>query len=177
MQDQIMQLVQQHAPQVLSNNPEVPASQQQAVAQEATHSIFSGMQQMLQTGGPGALKGLFQGAQAQDPNNPQVQQISNQFAGNLSQKMGISGGVAKSIGAALIPMVLSQIFNRTKDPNDHSFNIKDMLGSLMGGGGAGMLGGVLGNVLGHGGSGSGRSMLDRNGDGKTDLSDLMGMFH
>ncbi len=190
-----MRMAQQYSPEVLNNNQEVQSTQQGAIAEEASTSMFTGMQELLRTGGPGAIKGLMQGAQSQDPNNPQVQQVSQHFENNLTQKMGISSGLAKTIGMALIPMLLSRLFNRTKDPNDSGFNIQDMLGSLMGGGAAGGLGGMLGGMLG-GGQQSGPQMqpqtagvsggmlsnlgtqfgLDKDGDGDTDMNDLMAMF-
>ena len=198
MLDELMRMAQQYAPQVLENNQEVQSTQQGAIAQEASTSMFTGMQDLLRTGGPGAIKGLMEGAQSQDPNNPQMQQVSQHFENNLTQKMGISSGLAKTIGMALIPMLLSKLFNRTKDPNDSGFNIQDMLGSLMGGGAAGGLGGMLGGMLGSGApqqpSGpqmqpqtagvSGGMMsdlgtkfgLDKDGDGDTDMNDLMAMF-
>jgi hypothetical protein len=197
MLDELMRMAQQYAPQVLENNQEVQTTQQGAIAQEASTSMFTGMQELLRTGGPGAIKGLMEGAQSQDPENPQMQQVSQHFENNLTQKMGISSGMAKTIGMALIPMLLSKLFNRTKDPNDTGFNIQDMLGSLMGGGAAGGLGGMLGGMLGGGNTQAGAPAqqpqaagvpggalsdlgtkfgLDKDGDGDTDLQDLMGMF-
>ncbi len=193
MLDQLMQMAQEYAPQVLGNHQEVDTTQQGAIAQEASTSVFTGMQDLLKNGGPGAIKGLMQGAQDQDPNNPQVQQVAQHFENNLTQKMGISSGVAKTIGMALIPMLLSKVFNRTKDPNDSGFNIQDMLGSLMAGGAMSGAGGMLGGLLGDnaqarntgtqpaesGGmlSNLGAKMgLDKDGDGDTDLNDLIGMF-
>ena len=192
MLDELMKMAQEFAPQVLNNHQEVDTTQQGAIAQEASTSLFTGMQDLLKNGGPGALKGLMQGAQAQDANNPQVQQVSQHFQNNLTQKMGISSGVAKTIGMALIPMLLSKLFSRTKDPNDSGFNIQDMLGSLMGGGAAGGLSGMLGGLMGGGAqpqtagvqAGSGGMLsdlgtkmgLDKDGDGDTDLNDLMSMF-
>ena len=61
---------------------------------------------------------------------------------------GINAETAKSIGAALIPVVLGKLANKTNDPNDSSFNLQDMLGKLAGG-----------------------------ADGKFDLTDVMGMFN
>ncbi len=186
MFEQLSQIVQQQAPQALAATPGVSGDQQQALTQAAPQSLFDGLQNLVRQNGPGALKGLFQGAQSGDTANPQVQQLNDSFTSNLSQKTGISTSIVKSIGAALIPMVLSQIFNRAKDPNDHSFSITDILDSLLGGnrqttgaqaGGGGPLGSVLGGMLGGGTGHKGLgSMLDRDGDGDTDLADLMAMF-
>jgi hypothetical protein len=151
------------------------------------------MQGMLQQGGPGAIKNLFEGVQSGDANHPAVQGMANNFAGNIMEKFGINGNAAKAIAVSLIPMVLSKVMSRAKDPNDSGFDIGGILGSLMGGGGAGgALGGMLGgnsnapgqpqqqqqggDLMGQLSSMGAKFGLDKNGDGKTDLADLMKMF-
>ncbi len=201
MLDQLFSLAQQYIPGALPPEAQQQGISQNEVSQVASESMFSGMQNMLQQGGPGALKSLFQGAQSQDPNNPQVQQLTNHFSGNLTEKLGIGSGLAKTIAMAALPMLLSHFFNRTKDPNDSSFSITNVLGSLMGGGNSsggglggmlgsggnsgGGLGGMLGGMLGGGNAAPAQQqrpssglggMLDRDGDGDTDMADLMAMF-
>jgi len=192
MLDQLMNLVRQEAPSALASTPGIPQEQQGAIMDEASNSLFGGLQNIMQTQGAGGLKSLFSAAQHGDTANPQMQQLQNNFAGNLGQRFGLGGNTGKMIAAALIPMLLSRLFNRTKDPNDSSFNIQDMLGSLMGGGGGGLggmlggagggggLGGMLGGMMGAGAGGARPGgmggALDRDGDGDTDLQDLMRMF-
>lgn len=189
-----MNLVRQEAPQALSGMQGVPQGQQDAIQDEAAHTVQAGMQQIAQQQGPAGLKSLFSAAQAGDTSNPQMQMLTNNFAGSLGQKFGLGGGIGKTIAMALIPMLISRLFHRTKDPNDNGFNIQDMLGSLMGGGlggmmgggggglggmlggGGGGLGGMLGSAMGGGQQQRGGGMLDRDGDGDTDLKDLLGMF-
>ncbi|RYD51441.1 MAG: hypothetical protein EOP52_10645 [Sphingobacteriales bacterium] len=199
MLDQLNTLAQQVVPQALPSGTAPQGISSDVITQEASSSLFSGMQDLLQQGGPGAIKSLFQGAAAQDASNPEVQQVSNHFAQNLSLKTGMGSSIAKTIAMAVIPMLLSKLFQRTKDPGDSSFSITSILGSLLGGGalggmlggnstGGGGLGGMLGGLLGGndapdaaapaqpkktGGLGG---MLDRDGDGDTDLNDLMAMF-
>ena len=184
---ELMQMIQQQGQEAVVNNPEVPNEHNDAVMQEASSSIMSGMTQMLQQGGPGALKTLFEGVQSGDNNNPAVQQLSSGFAGNIMEKFGLNSNAAKAIAISLIPVVLGKLMNRAKDPNDQGFNIGSILGSLMGGGSpaaapAGMQaqaapaaagGGDMMSTLSTLGASFG---LDKNGDGKTDLSDLMKMF-
>jgi hypothetical protein len=199
MLEQLMNLVRQEAPQALAGTGGLPHDQQDAIQTEAAHSVFSGMQDIAQTQGPAGLKSLFSAAEHGDTSNPQMQMLTNNFAGSLSQKFGLGGGMGKTIAMALVPMILSRVFRRTKDPNDNGFNIQDMLGSLMGGGrsegglggmlgggGGGGLGGMLGGALSgamgggsqrqQGGGGMLGGALDRDGDGDTDLQDLMRMF-
>lgn len=199
MLEQLMNLVRQEAPAALSGMQGVPHDQQGAIEEEAAHSVQEGMQQIAQQEGPAGIKNLFSAAEQGDTSNPQMQMLTNNFAGSLGQKFGLGGGAGKAIAAMLIPLIVSRLFKRTKDPNDSAFNVQDILGSILGGGrggsgglggmlggGGGGLGGMLGGMLGGGGgsqaqpggqkSGGLGGMLDRDGDGDTDLQDLLKMF-
>lgn len=191
-----MEIIRQQGQQDVVANPAVPNEQNEAVMQEAAQSIQGQMQGLLQEGGPGALKNLFEGVQSGDTNNPAVQGMANNFAGGIAEKFGISGSAAKALAISLIPMVLSKLMNRAKDPNDKGIDISSILGSLLGGGSGGGLAGMFGGgnnptattaATQPAAAGSGDMMgqlsqmatkfgLDKNGDGKTDLSDLMKMF-
>ncbi len=176
-----MELVRNSGQQAVVENPEVPNEQNEAVMEEASSSIFSGMQQMVQTGGPGALKNLFQGVENGDTDNPEVQQVANQFSGNLQQKFGMNAGTAKSIAISMIPVVLGQLMNRSRNSDGNSgFSIGNILGSLMGGGGQqsgnGAPGGDGGGMMGNLSNMGTKFGLDKDGDGDTDLKDLMSMF-
>ena len=178
MFDQLMELVRDSGQQTVVENPDVPNEHNEAVMQEASSSIFSGLQNMMQTGGPGALKSLFQGVQSGDTNHPAVQQVANQFSGNLMQKFGLNSGAAKAIAISLIPMVLSKLMHRSQNADSSSgFSIGNILGSLMGGGsqpsGMGQPQQAGGGMLSNLGTKFG---LDKDGDGDTDMKDLMSMF-
>ena len=186
MFEELMQAIQQEGQQAVVANPEIPNEQNDAVMQEASGSIMNGMTDMMQQQGPSAIKNLFEGVQSGDPNNSGVQQLSNNFAGNIMEKFGINANTAKTLAASLIPVVLGKIMNRAKDPNDKGFDIGSILGSLTGGNAnAGIPG--MGAQPQAAGAQSGGMMdtisnlgtqfgFDKNGDGKTDLSDLMKMF-
>ena len=184
MFEQLLEMVQQQAQQSVVANPEVPNAHNEAVMNEAASSIQSGMQQMAQQGGPGAIKSLFEGVQNGDQSNPGVQQLSGNFAGNIMEKFGISKSTAMTIAASLIPVVLGKMMSRAKDPNDSGFNLSNILGSIMGGGAnnaqpqmanaaPGMAGGNMMDTI---SSMATQFGMDKNGDGKTDLADLMKMF-
>jgi hypothetical protein len=192
MFDQLMEIIQQQGQQTVVANPEVPNEHNQEVMREAANSIQGQMQGLLQQGGPAALKNLFEGVQNGDNNNPAVQGMTNNFAGSIMEKFGLNSGAAKALAVSLIPVVLGKLMNRAKDPNDNGINIGSILGSLMGGA-AGSPGSVYGGnnaapqgmpqQAGAGGDVMGQLSqmgtkfgLDKNGDGKTDLSDLMKMF-
>ena len=50
-------------------------------------------------------------------------------------KFGLEQGAASGIASSLIPTVLQSLVHKTNDPNDSSFNIQNLIGSLVGGGG------------------------------------------
>lgn len=186
MFEQLMDLIKQSGQQSVIENPAVPNEHNDAVMQEASSSIFTGLQNMMQTGGPGALKGLFEGVQSGDNNNPAVQQVANHFSGNLMQKFGLDSGAAKALAISLIPMVLGKLMNNSKNAAPGTgFSITNILGSLMGGGAANsstaginpgqpqQAGGGMMDTISNLGTKFG---LDKDGDGDTDLNDLMAMF-
>jgi len=53
------------------------------------------------------------------------------------QKFGLDQGKAMGIASSLIPVVLQKLVHKTNDPNDGSFDLKNIIGSLTGGGGVG----------------------------------------
>ena len=166
-----MDLVRESGNEVIVNNPVIPNEQNEAVMKEASDSVFSGLQNLMNNRGPVGLKSLFNGVQNREIDNQELQEVTNQFSGNLSEKFGINSNFAKTIAAGLIPIVLSKLLGRAKNQNDSGFNIEDILGSLRGGNGN------TGNPQGNLQTGTaGKSGLDRDGDGDTDLKDLMSMF-
>jgi hypothetical protein len=170
MLDQLMQLVRESGQQSVIENPEVPNEHNEAVMQEAGSSIAGSVQNLMQTEGPGAVQSLLEGVQNGDTSHPAVQQVSNNFAGNLIQKFGLNSGAAQSVAASLIPLVLGKLANRAGGGGS-GFNIGNILGSL--GGGAGQAGG---GALGGLSSVGAKLGLDKDGDGDVDLSDLGSIF-
>ena len=180
MFDQLLELVRDSGQQAVVENPAVPNEQNEAVMQEASSSLYSGLQNVAQTGGPAALKSLFQGVENGDHSNPAVQQVASQVSGNLTQKFGLNSSTAQSIATSLIPVVLGKLMNRSRNADNSSgFNVGNILGSIFGGGsqpgGPGsqpQSGGLMGNLSSMGT----KFGLDKDGDGDTDLNDLMRMF-
>ena len=134
-----MDLIRQHGGEAIANNADIPAEQNEGVMQEAASSIMTGMQDKLQNEGPEGLQNLMEGAQSGDPNHPAVQQMSNQFAGNIMQKFGIDSGAAKALAVTLIPIILSKMMNHaqqagTSGGTSGGFSIGNILSSIMGGG-------------------------------------------
>ena len=164
MFEQLTQLVQQFGQDAVVNNNAVPNEHNEAVIDEAGSSIFSSLQKMASEGGIEKLAGLLQGNNAQDPSNPAVQQITQQLAGSLGEKFGLSGNDAAGVAGSLIPKVLGGLIGKANDPND-SFQLTDLIGAISGGGA--QTSGVMDAISKYGT----QFGLDQNADGKVDLSD------
>jgi hypothetical protein len=145
MLENLEQLIRDNAQDLIVKNNAVPNEQNENAIQAASSSIFDTLKSQLASGNVSQIADIFNSGNATE-GNPVVQQATSSLTDKLAG-FGINAETAKSIGAALIPVVLGKLANKTNDPNDSSFNLQDMLGKLAGG-----------------------------ADGKFDLTDVMGMF-
>lgn len=165
-----MDLVKQNSQEAIVNNPAVPNEQNDAVVQTASSSIMSTLQGLLSSGAGASVLNLFnQSSDADVSNHPVTQAASTNLVSTLMSKFGIGGDKASGIASMLLPMVMSKLVNKTNDSNDSSFNIQSIFNSLSGGKTGGM---DIGSLV----SQFGGSALDKNHDGKVDLSDLTAAF-
>ena len=179
MLENLFNLIKEKGVDDVINNPAIPNEQNNAVLAEATHSVADGLQGVLAGGGLQNVLSLFSNGNNNSGggisgllNNPIVSNIISSFTNKLSNNHGIPADQASGIANSLIPNVLSNLVNRTNDPNNNSFDINSLIGCLTGGGqtqpgGAGGfdLRGILGNLTNGG--------MDANGDGKVGLDDIM----
>ncbi|MFW0736353.1 hypothetical protein [Flavobacterium sp. T12S277] len=169
MFEQLTQLVQQYGGDAVVNNTAVPNEHNEAVIQETSSSIFSGLQKIASEGGAEQLAGLFNGTSKLDSSNPVVQQITQQLSGSLGEKFGLSSADSAGVASSMIPQVLSSLVNKAKDPNDSSFNISDIISSISGN--SGQASGIMETINKYGM----QFGLDQNNDGKVDVSDAMAL--
>jgi len=179
MLENLFNLIKEQGVSSVIENPAIPNEQNNAVLADATHSVADGLQGVLAGGGLQNVLSLFNsnnsnasGGISSLLNNPIVGNIVSSFTNKLTINHGIPGDQANGIANNLIPSVLSNLVNRTNDPNNNSFNISSIIGSLTGGntqpgaaGGGFDLQGILGNFTNGG--------LDANGDGKVGLDDII----
>ena len=166
MLDQLSELVKQYGTEAVVNNTAVPNENNEGVMDEASNSIFSGLQQMVSEGGTAQLAELFSGNNAATTSNPVVQKLTEQLSGNLGQKFGLDSSAAGGIATSLIPKVLGSLIGKAKNPNDSSFEISDLVNAISGGQGNA---GLMDAISKYGG----QFGLDQNNDGKVDMSDAM----
>ncbi|OXB21302.1 MULTISPECIES: hypothetical protein [Flavobacterium] len=169
MFEQLTQLVQQYGGDAVVNNTAVPNEHNEAVIQETSSSIFSGLQKIASEGGAEQLAGLFNGTSKLDSSNPVVQQITQQLSGSLGEKFGLSSTDSAGVASSMIPQVLNSLVNKAKDPNDSSFNISDIISSISGN--SGQASGIMETINKYGM----QFGLDQNNDGKVDVADAMSL--
>ena len=140
MLEELFNLVKGSASESVINNPDVPNEHNDAVVAEATNTVASGLRNMVSGGGLQNILSLFgndqQGAQQNAQNlsaNPIVNMMTGHFAGKLMSKFNLGGSQASNIANNLIPTVMSNLINKTNDPNNSSFSIENLLHSITGG--------------------------------------------
>ena len=165
MFDQLTELVKQFGGEAVVNNPAVPNEHNEAVMEEASGSILSGLKDMVAGGNIGDLAGILSGKEAIDMNNPVVKELAGKVTGNLGEKFGLSTEAAGGVAGGLIPQVLSGLVNKAQDPNQPGFNVQDIVNSIGGSQG----GGLMDMVTKYGG----QLGLDQDGDGQVGISDAV----
>ncbi|HSU49443.1 MAG TPA: hypothetical protein VLJ41_02590 [Segetibacter sp.] len=157
MLESLQNLVREHAGDAIINNPAIPNDKNEEVVADASSSIVAGLKTAAANGNTEDLMNLFKNGAAAAATSPVAQNIQGGFAQNLMQKFGLDAGKAGGIAASLIPMVLQKFVHKTNDPNDNTFNLSSVLGSLAGSGGVGNIinslsggdndgGGIMGKI-------------------------------
>lgn len=130
MLENLEQLVRDNSQELVIDNPQVPNEKNEQVIQAASSSITDMLKGQNGSGGIADLISSF--TQGNGAGGNALGQITSNFTDKLGG-LGINTETAKSIGASLIPMIMSKFFNKAADPNDSSFNLQDVLGKVAGG--------------------------------------------
>jgi hypothetical protein len=168
MLENLINLVREQAGDSIINNPAIPNERNDEAIATAGSSITSSLQNMLSNGGVKDVLQLFSGT-TQVEQTSVAQNVSGNMIQDLMNKFNLDQGSASNIAGGLLPNVLKNLVNKTNDPNDSSFDIQGIFNNLSGGKTSGMnIQGLLGKFK----SGA----FDADGDGDTDLQDVMAMF-
>lgn len=172
MLKELFDLVRGNAQETVVDNPEVPNEYNNEVVAEATNTVASGMRNMVAGGGLESLLQLFKGGNTGKKGllqNPIVNMMMGHFASKLMNKYNMNNNQANSLSGNLIPNVLSNLINKTNDPNDNNFSLENLIGSITGNksrlsdnGSGGGIGDLLNRFTGGGGGNDsgGGGMLD-----------------
>jgi hypothetical protein len=175
MLEELFNLVKQQGADTVINNPAIPEDKNNAVLADATHSVADGLQGVLAGGGLQNVLSMFSNGGNNSGgssllNNPIVSNIISNFTSKLTNNHGIAGNEASGIANSLIPGILSNLVNKTNDPNNSSFDIGGIISSLTGGGNsAGGNGFDVSRLVSKFTSGG----LDANNDGHVGLDDII----
>lgn len=168
MFDQLLNLVKQQAGAAIIENPDIPNERNDEAVADVTGSIAGGLQQALAGGQFKDVLRLLGGQGGDLQNNPLAGQLSGNAVSSLMDKFNLNEGQAGNIVSSLLPGVLNKFISKTNDASDNSFDLQSIFSSLTGGNTSGLdLQGLLGRIT-QGG-------LDKDGDGDTDLNDVINL--
>jgi len=188
MLENLLSLVKEFAQDNVVENPGVPNEQNDEVVAEATNAVAGGLQDALANGQGQEVFDLFKSqSSAQVMSSPVAQNIQGGFLDNITSKLGINKNVAIGLASTLIPIIISKLVKRSNDPNNSSFDIGSIIGSLTGGGsnsGGGGIGNLISQFTGGGGNSGGGGIGDLisqftgggNNSGGGGIGDLIGRF-
>jgi hypothetical protein len=167
MFDQLIDLVKKHSGEAITNNPSIPNEKNEEAIRDASGSIMSGLQGLLSQGNLTDVLKMFSGQG--NSTSAVSQHISGGFVQNLMDKFGLDKHQAGNIADKVVPNVLDDMVKKTNNPNDNSFDIQGIFNSLSGGQTSGLnVQGLLDKVK--------EGKLDLDGDGDTDLQDLLSVI-
>src|SRR5688572_12844533 len=166
MLDQIFDLVKRHAGDAIVTNPDIPNNRNDEAIQDTSGSIMNSLQNIFASGNIKDLLGMFVGVG--NGTAAVSQQVSGNVIQDLINKFGLNRQQAGQVADTMVPNVLNEMVSKTNDPADNSFDIQDIFNNLSGGSTSGINMQALLNKL-KGGK------LDLDGDGDTDLQDLMSL--
>lgn len=132
MLENLNQLVQDGAQDAIANNSDIPNEHNEAAVSAASSSIFDALKDHLTSGNISGLVDSFKGGNV--AGSSLVQDASAGFVDKLAG-LGIDSEAAKGIAASVIPGLVSKFVDKTNDPNDSSFDIKDIVSKVAGGAG------------------------------------------
>jgi hypothetical protein len=169
MLDQFMSMLKAAGGQEVFNQSQgLEGVPQDALMQLAGESIFAGLQSQVAEGGLNNVLALAQNTDLNAVNNHGLNQnITQHFAGNLTEKFGLNGNAAKALAAAVIPLLLSKLFSSAKSQQNSGIDLGGIFDALTGGKASSNsgFGSVLSKIAGNG--------LDADGDGDVDMQDII----
>ncbi|HUQ64521.1 MAG TPA: hypothetical protein VM101_00070 [Flavitalea sp.] len=167
MLDQIIDLIRNNAGGAVVNNPAVPNEKNESAIRQGGNSIVETLKNALAGGRINDVLGYFKNGAS--GNHPIIDEATNNYSRDLQTNVGLNEKDAGDVASKVIPASMTQLANKTADPNDNKFDIQDIFNQLSGGKTGGLnISGLL-NRFGGG-------KLDKDRDGDVDLQDLKSMF-
>ena len=147
MINEIFNLVEKYAGEVIANNPNVPEAKKDIAVDATTDAVKDGLKGFLNPSNIGALASMLSSNGSASGSNSIIDTLKNSVIGALSSKVGLSNSVSSGIAASLIPMLINAVTKKMNDPNDSGFNVESLINAFThndGGQGGGILGAIEG---------------------------------
>jgi len=147
MINEIFNLVEKYAGEVIANNPNVPEAKKDVAIETTTDAVKDGIKGYLNPTNIASLASMLSGNKSASGSNSIVETLKNSVIGALSSKAGLSSSVSSGIAASLIPMVINAVTKKMNDPNDSGFNVESLINAFThkdGAQGSGIFGAIEG---------------------------------
>jgi uncharacterized protein YidB (DUF937 family) len=131
MFEELLKLVKENAGSAIIDNSAIPNEHNDAAISTATTGIMDQLKSVVSSGGIGQITDMFNSGNTSS--SPMVKNIGEGVAKTLMSKFGISNEQANGIVQSLVPKVMGSLVSKTNDPNDKSFDLNGVLGTLSGG--------------------------------------------
>jgi len=130
MFEKLFMLVKSNAGKAVIENPSIPEKYREAVLNDASSSIIEVLKGQIESG---RIKDLIKYFQLNGiSNNSLVTAIVNRFANKLNKFYGIDPSSAYTTATNLIPPVMQQLIQQTKNKNNKELVLSSMLSTLNG---------------------------------------------
>ena len=160
MLDNLFNLVKSYASDGIINNPAIPNEHNDAAIEVASTSIFDTLKNAATNGNVGDVMSMFSGGSSAASSSPLAGLMQNNMVQNLMQKFGLDNAAASNVASSVLPNTLNSLVSKTADPNDSSFDIKDILAKVNGGAGGFDIGSLVSNFTGGGSGNQAGGLMD-----------------
>jgi hypothetical protein len=130
MFEKLFMLVKNNAGMAVIDNPVIPVKYHEAVINEASSSIIEVLKSQMESG---KLKDMIKYFQFPGIyNNPLINSAVNKFANKLNNYYSIEPVAALQIAKELIPPVMQEMIQQSKNEHDTDFGLGKLLAKLSG---------------------------------------------
>lgn len=138
MLDEILNVVKDVVSDAVKGNAEIPDDKKSKTIETATDAMLNGF-----TNNASGLAGLFSG---KGENSDVVDSIQKTVVDTLTEKVGLSSGVAKGLIASVLPIVISAVTSKLGSGDKDGLDIGSIIDAFSDGNKGSGLGGILGKL-------------------------------
>ena len=130
MFEKLFQLIKDNAEKAVINNPKIAEKNFESIVTEASSTIIDVMKSNIESGRLKDLVAFFQLKGIY--NNPLVNSMVNKFANRLNKYYDLTPNVSYKFAEELIPAVMIQLVQQSKNEKIKEFNLGTMFSQLTG---------------------------------------------